>query len=285
MVKMEGVVTEMSRPIEPALPARGTKMLAVVREIIEGLADVRMWSYLGWAENKRRYRRTVLGPFWVTASQAVFVLAIGFLYAGLWKQTVSNYLPYLTTGIISWALIATLFNESSTLFSGASNLLTQMRFNLATLAVAMIWRNIIVFLHSFLVYIVVAILFGVPINANTLLVVPGLFLLCLNALWIAMLVGMVGVRYRDLQQLFQNIIQISMFITPVFWAVDSLGERARTIVTLNPFFHLLSVVRDPLLGVAPSLTSFVVCAGLAVLGLAIAVAALARYRHRIVFWI
>ena len=46
-------------------------------DVITGIQAVEIWGRLGWRENKRRYRRTVLGPFWTTVSLAMFVIALG----------------------------------------------------------------------------------------------------------------------------------------------------------------------------------------------------------------
>ena len=45
-----------------------------------------IWGRLGWRENKRRYRRTVFGPFWTTVSLAMFVIALGLVWSNLWHN-------------------------------------------------------------------------------------------------------------------------------------------------------------------------------------------------------
>lgn len=265
--------------------AAPTGLRGTIAEVLEGVANVRVWGYLGWIETKRRYRRTILGPFWVTLTHAIFIGATGFLYAKLWHQPVHHYLPYLSSGIICWSLIASVFNESGTVYLSSAGLLTQMKFNLPALAMALIWRNLIVFIHTIVVFIVIAIVLNVPVNENTLLVIPGLFLVCLNLMWLVLLFGMVGVRYRDVQQVFNNITQIAMFVTPVFWTLSSRGKALHLVANLNPFYHLLVVIRDPIMGQSVHWLPWAVNIAMAIVGWTLALYAMTKYRHRVIFWL
>src|SRR5882757_3806255 len=67
---------------------------AVARsDAIEGLSLWRLWVTLGWNDILQRYRRSILGPFWLTASMAIMVIALGVLYAELFKTPVNDLLP------------------------------------------------------------------------------------------------------------------------------------------------------------------------------------------------
>lgn len=51
----------------------------------DGIGLWPLWVRLGWNDILQRYRRPLLGPFWLTASMAIIVIASGILYAGLFK--------------------------------------------------------------------------------------------------------------------------------------------------------------------------------------------------------
>ena len=119
----------------------------------------------------------------------------------------------------------------------------------------------------------------------TLLAVPGLLLLCLNALWIAVFLGAVCARYRDVQQLVGNVLQIALFLTPIFWSADQLTGRASILADYNPLYHLIAIVRDPLMGKAPDTLHWVVVGVGTVLGWALTIHVMGKFRHRIVYWL
>ena len=145
--------------------------------------------------------------------------------------------------------------------SAAKPLIKQLRISYTLLACATVWRNVIVFFHNLSIYVLICIYAGVPITWATLLAVPGLLLLCLNGLWIAVLLGAVCARYRDVQQLVGNILQISLFLTPIFWSADQLTGRASMLADYNPLYHLIAIVRDPLMGKAPDDAALGRCRG------------------------
>ena len=77
-------------------------------DIGNGIAGVHIWPMLGWLEIKQRYRRSVIGPFWLTLSYGAMIAGMGPLYGSLLQQDISTYFPYLATGFVVWFLIANL---------------------------------------------------------------------------------------------------------------------------------------------------------------------------------
>ena len=93
-------------------------------------------------EVKRRYRRTVIGPFWSVISLAVFVVTIGTVGVGLWNQDPLEYLPYLTAGMLVWIMISTSLGEACGVFVANTNLFRHARFDFSLLVYALVWRNL-----------------------------------------------------------------------------------------------------------------------------------------------
>ncbi len=253
------------------------------------LAGLRRWDVfarLGWFEVKRRYRRTIIGPLWGTLNLAVFILALGSVGGGLLGKNMSEYLPFLATGMIMWVFISTIISESCSLFVASQNLFRQMQFSYSTLAYALVWRNFIVFLHNIAVYFILIILLAPHLLTPwTLLAIPGIMLIILNGVWISLLLGMICLRFRDLQQLVATFIQIGMFITPVFWPPESLnGIRRMIFVDLNPLYSLMEVVRSPLLGVPATESLYIAAVIVTVVGWTITFLFFGQFRKRIAYW-
>jgi len=254
-------------------------------DLIAGAQAVDIWGRLGWKETKRRYRRTVFGPFWTTLSLAIFVVALGLVWSNLWQQNPKTYLPFLTSGMVCWILFSTICTEGCQVIVGAEPLVKQLRISYTLLGCAVVWRNVIVFIHNLAVYLVICIYGGVSITWATLLTIPGLIIFCLNGLWIVMLLGAVCARYRDIQQLVINLLQISLFLTPIFWSADQLKGRAPILAELNPLYHLIAIVRDPLLGKYPDALHWIVVTAITLFGWTLTIYVMSKFRHRIVYWL
>jgi ABC-type polysaccharide/polyol phosphate export systems, permease component len=103
-------------------------------DLLHGLQRYDLWGRIGFMEIKRRYRRTLIGPFWSTISLAVFIAVMSAVGVGLWKQTVREYMPFLASGMMVWLLISTMISESCTLFINSQHLFSRMRIDYSILA-------------------------------------------------------------------------------------------------------------------------------------------------------
>jgi ABC-type polysaccharide/polyol phosphate export permease len=253
-------------------------------DVIGAFRGWRIWTVMGWDDIRQRYRRSVLGPFWITLSMAVFILILGLIYSRLFHMDLENYMPYLTIGYVVWGFIAAVTNDSCSAFHDATKIIKQIKLPFMTYILRAVWRNFIVFLHTVVIYIPVAIYFKVEPNWIWFLAIPGLALVCLNVIWVATVIAILSTRYRDIQPIVNTIIQLGMFATPIMWPISSLGN-GRIFAEINPIYHLIEIARAPLLGDMPERLSWLVSGGMAVVGSLIAVALLVRTSRRIVFWI
>lgn len=259
-----------------------------LQDMHDGFTNWLMWGRLGWMEIRRRYRRTFLGPFWSAFSLAVMVFTIGYLWAALFNQPQASYMPYLTAGLIVWQFLAACMTEGSTVFTANAGLLTSMRVSQTLLVLTMIWRNIIVFGHNLLIFIVVMLIWKVPLTWSTPLFALGLLLVAVNGIWIALLLGLISTRFRDVPQLIGGLIMILMFLTPVMWSTDLMRGRqgwSHLVLDLNPLYHVIEVVRAPLLGQHANMISWIVVALMIPVGYAVTLVIFSRFRQRVPYWL
>ncbi len=268
-----------------AIGRPGSALNAAIGDIARGTVAWSLWTMLGWQDIRQRYRRSVLGPFWLTISMGVLVTMLGVLYASLFKMSIPEYLPFVALGFIMWGLVSGLILDGCEAFNGSADIIKQMALPLSLHVYRAIWRNIIIFFHNITIFVIVALVFSIPPSWITLLALPGLLLICINGLWIGLVLGLICARYRDVPQIVASIVQVAFFLTPVFWKPDLLSEDRFYLLDYNPFFHFLELVRQPLLGQAPNSASWLIVAGITVGGLVFALLLYRRYRSRIAYWI
>lgn len=266
-------------PISTAVSARD--------DLVDGFMQWEIWARLGWLEVKRRYRRTVIGPFWSAVSICIFVFALGSVGSSLFHRTAADYMPFLASGMVVWVLLSNMISESCDLFIDGANLFRQLRFNYSVLAYALVWRTTIGFLHNLVVYVGVALIYAPAfLSPVTLLVLPGLFVVALNGVWIALAIGMLCQRFRDVQQLVSITLQLAMFVTPIFWSPAFVPEHSARffVVLVNPLYYLVEIVRAPLLGQVPSPATVIGVVLITVVGWLVTYQLFRRYRKRIAYW-
>lgn len=253
-------------------------------ELRRGFGLARLWGTMGWLDVGQRYRRSVMGPLWITLSLGLFVVGLGITYGALFRQPLTDYIPYLSVGMIVWTLISAFLTEGCTSFIGAEASIKQMPAPVCIHVLRVVWRALILFGHNFLVYVAVMVVFQTNPGWSVLLAVPALGLMALNGVGFGLTLGTLSARFRDIPPLMVNVIQMMFFVTPILWRPEALGER-RFIADLNPLFHLIEILREPLLGGTGTALNWSVAVAFTIANLAFACFVYARLRWRIPYWL
>ena len=263
------------------LPGRG---VLAWRDLVDGLKRHWMWTSLALQDMKIRYRGSLLGPFWVTISTFVMVVAMGLIYAHLFRTSAVTYMPYLGLGLIVWQLISSLITEGCQAFMMAEAIIQQVPVPFSIHAYRVVCRNFIVFAHNLAIVPIGLIVFSIPVDWHLLEALAGCFVLAVNGVWITLFLGMMSTRFRDIAPIVASFLQVTFFLTPIFWPIESLGIY-RPIAEYNPLFCAIDVVRAPLLGVPVEPYSWPVLMAATVIGAGFTFALFARYRSRIAYWV
>jgi ABC-type polysaccharide/polyol phosphate export permease len=254
-------------------------------DFFQGLRLWRMWWRMSFNEVRRRYKRTILGPLWVTISLLVFAIALSFVWAGLFNQPVTKFLPFLLSGLLPWGMISSSIGEACAVFLSGEALMKSRQFPYTILVYGVLARNTILFGHNLLAFVVIAAFSGVQLGWQTFLLIPGLMLVLLNCGWISVVVAVFCLRFRDFQQLVASILQVAVFVTPIFWEAGQLQGKRAIIVDVNLLHYMVEIVRQPLLGSIAAPRSYLICAGAAIIGWLLAYFLFVRKRHRLVYWL
>jgi ABC-type polysaccharide/polyol phosphate export permease len=253
-------------------------------DIWVGLRATHVWLALGWHDIRQRYRRSVLGPFWFTISTLIMVGVLGIIYSTLLGQNIRDYLPYLGVGMVVWQYLNACVTEGANTFIGAAYLIKQIRMPLTIHVARIMWRNFVILLHSLPVVMVFLFALGHRPGVELLLIIPGLLILWLQGVWMGLVLGLLCARYRDVLPIIGNLLQVTFFFTPVMWSPDLLKSRA-WMAELNPLYHLIEIVRAPMIGRHLELSSWLWAAGLLLAGFVLAQYLMRRTRDRVSYWL
>lgn len=255
------------------------------RDVLGALERWEFWVYLGWNDVAKQYRRSFIGPIWITLNTALFIVAFGMVGAQLFKFAVEDYLPYFCVGQILFGLFTALMNEGCLVYSNASAFLKQTPYPKTAFVFRVVWRNLILFAHNFVVILGVLWWSGHLANANWPMFVLALLVTILTVLFTVAVFGALAARFRDIPLMVSSIMQIAFFVTPVMWRPDQLTERAQILVVWNPLAAFLDILRQPLLGGAASQHSWLMAIAVLVAMATGFVVLYRAVRRRIVYWL
>ena len=253
-------------------------------DIVQGWRRKSLWGTMGLQEIRQRYRRSKIGPFWLTLSMGIMVLALGTLYGTIFGQELSDYLPYLSAGFVIWGLISGVILDGVSAFIQGEGLIKQLPAPLSIHIYRAAWTNLIIFAHNIVIFLLVSLWYGKYPGWTILLVPPAIMVILLNGVWIGLLFGLLSARFRDIPQIVGSVVQVMFFITPVIWKMEMLPGRA-LLLDLNPFYYLVEIVRSPLMGNPPSLQVILGAVLITIMGWAIAMLFYTALRWRLPYWV
>jgi lipopolysaccharide transport system permease protein len=255
-----------------------------LRDLAGGFAHWRLAVALARLDIRNRYRGSVLGPFWMTASTAVMVAGIGLLYATLFRMSLAEYLPWIAVSLVVWTMISQTVSDACNSFVAAKGIIHQLPLPYTVHVLRFVVRNVIIAAHSLPLIAVVLLVFDAMPGPEALLAIPGLALIAVNACAAGLFLGMICARFRDIPQIVTNMMQLFFFLSPVIWKPHLLGDAAAWL-PLNPFYALMETVRGPLVegGAAPVI--WLAALSYTALVCMAAFAFFVRFRARIAFWV
>jgi ABC-2 type transport system permease protein/lipopolysaccharide transport system permease protein len=253
-------------------------------DLSRGYSKRWIWSALAFQDIIMRYRGSMLGPFWMTASTCILATLMGIIYPRLFNVTAEFYVPYLFVSMIIWQFIAALITDASTSFSSQAGIIQQVPLPLSLHAYRSVARGILVFAHSAAIIPFVLLIYRVPVSWRVIEVVPAFVALSINGVAFALVLGPMAARFRDLPPIITNFLQVAFFITPIFWPIELLGSW-QIFAALNPLFAMVDVIRSPIIGHALLPTSWPVLLTVTLVNVGLSFAFFARFRGRIAYWI
>lgn len=259
-------------------------MISIFNDIRETFRHLPLIFHLAYSDTKARYKRSMLGPLWLTLGAAIGVVGLGLVWSQLLHQNRSELIPSLTVGLLLWQFMSGCVTESSSAFVRQSQIIRNLKLPYLIHPFQLIVKQLITLGHNLIIFVVVFIIYPQSMSIINLLSVVGLLLLLLNLLWISVLFGMLGARFRDVEQIVQALMPIIFFLTPVIYKAGHAGVN-QFIIWLNPFTYFITIVRDPLFGVVPDISVFMVNIGFAVVGWMVTMIVFNRFSSRIAFWI
>jgi ABC-type polysaccharide/polyol phosphate export permease len=258
----------------------GAWWLAVrtVRNLRKGLG----WA---WLDTVCQYRRSKIGPLWETINVLVMTLGMTVVSAAVIGGNIAGLIVYVGLGIIIWSAITALVLDGSMTFVRNRDYILASNLSIDYYIARTMFRALIVFSHHLVLYFVGAAFGLVTLDWVGLLAIPGILLLFANGYWIVTLSALIVARFRDVELIIRNLLQLAFFVTPVFWDYHRVPSHRAFVVDYNVLFYFIEIVRAPLLGEVPPVRHYIVVLAVTVIGFCLAHAAYRRLRRRLAFFV
>ncbi|HHX49078.1 MAG TPA: ABC transporter permease [Clostridiales bacterium] len=217
---------------------------------------------------KNQYRRSVLGVVWTVLNPLLNMLVMAFVFSNIFNRgnILMDYPVYILTGNIVFSLMRMSTTNSLTSIVNNYDLLNKTKIPQIIFPLSNNFSAVVNFgfsLIALLIVMLVRIPKGVRFHATMPMIIfpwlPSILLFCIG---LSLILCTIYVRFRDIKHIYSVVLTLWMYMTPILYAANFLGNDVLTVIKFNPMYHYLTYFRNVVaLGVVPSLMDHLICYG------------------------
>jgi len=202
---------------------------------------------LAWGDFKWRYKNSFLGYFWSLLEPFVMFLILYVVFSNLMRLQVEHYQLFLLMGIMMWNYFARATSLGLTALIFKNNLVQKIYFPRDIIVIASCITATLMSLFESIVLVAFLLFFGIPITGSIVYLPFILALYFLLTLGVSLLLAGLNTLYRDIQYIWNLVLQAGFFITPLIYPLQIFSEQVQNILRLNPLAQIVIITRDSVL--------------------------------------
>jgi ABC-type polysaccharide/polyol phosphate export permease len=259
-------------------------LTAAIREIIDAFGRWRLWTALANDDISNVFRRTYLGGFWFALSFAVLLGAKLVVFGAMSPRSMAHFAIYMAIGLIVWELLAGILSEGCTVFTGAANYIAGMKLPLPLFSMRSLTRQLIQAAYKVIPLAGLIAWFQPPLGWVALSAIPAVLFIVATGFAVQLTVGVICLRFRDVQQLISSAVKVLFFLSPILWTPEQLAAVFKYL-WWNPFYHFIEIVRAPILDNVLPVESWYFCLAVFMFIVPTALLTYSGTRRQIPFWV
>ena len=253
--------------------------------------DIFILKQLVSKDFKLKYRRSVLGVVWSVLNPLLMMVVMSIVFSYMFGGSVENFPLYLIVGNVTFSLMSDSTNAALWSIIDAAPLLKKVKVDRFVFPVQKVLFALVNFAFSLIAVAFVMLWFRVVPTWHLIMLPVVLVLLMLFCIGIGLAIGSLAVFFRDIIHLWGVIILAWTYLTPIFWDLQLLIDKAApawiiTLVKVNPMYNYITFMRDIFLWQqVPSATVFGLCCFWAVLALLVGLFIFRKTEHKFILYV
>ena len=232
-----------------------------------------------------RYKRSVLGIAWTMLQPLGMMVVLTLVFSQLFGR-VEGYPAYLLSGLIAWTFFAqtTTATIHQSVWGGA--LMQRIYIPHTAFSVSAIGTGVVNLFLSLVPLLLIMLIIQRPVTWAVLFLPIPIILLTAFSLGVGLLLSSIAIRFPDVSEMYQILIQAWMYLTPIMYPSDILPDAYRTLLLyFNPMYYLILMFRVPIYdGVLPSLPLSLIGTGIALVTLLVGWIYFSRQADRLAYY-
>lgn len=209
---------------------------------------------------KTKYKRSFFGILWSFLNPLLTSFVMYIVFSQLFRYEIEFYPVYLISGVILFNFFTECTNMCLTSIVDNANLITKVYVPKLIYPVTRTLSSGINLSLALIPVILIALISRLFPKVSWLLLPYPIFCLMLFGLGVGLLLAAAMVFFRDIRFLWGVATMMWMYLTPIFYPAEILGDRFSWVLQINPMYHIIDFVRTCIInGISPEPRAYVWC--------------------------
>ena len=254
---------ELSPPAPSTAPVRHTG----VRELLDYHQLV---ALLVVRELKVRYKRSVFGLLWTMLNPLLLMIVYTVVFSTIMPVAQKNFSIFLLSALLPWLFFQTALVQGLNSVVANQDLIRKVRVPQAVFPLSVVGSNLVNLALSMVPLFLLMLVLRQPFSRALFFLPVGVLLLTCFTSGVTLTLATFTVFFRDVRHLAEVVLQMLMYLSPIFYDLSALGNNKswwfhlfKTFLALNPLSYLIALVREPVYyGRLPDLQTMGIAAGI-----------------------
>lgn len=206
------------------------------RDMIDGLVR---------RDLRGRYKGSFFGFLWNFINPLTSIIVYIVVFSNIFRSGITCYYVYLIVGIMPWNFFSDALREGSSCVFAQNNMVKKIYFPREVLPIASVTSRFINLLINYLIVLLIVFFSEIGIRFELLIYLPLLFIVeYIFALALATILSALNVYFRDVEYMTGVFLTALMWLSPIMYAIDSISEPLRTLVSILPMTTIVEGFHD-----------------------------------------
>lgn len=193
---------------------------------------------------KKKYKRTVLGMAWSVISPLLTLLVMKLVFTQFFGRSMEHYIIYLFCGNLVFAYFSESTTQGMTSLMGNSAIFTKVNIPKYLFLLSKNTQTLINFGLSLCVFFVFCIFDHIVFTWKFIMLLYPICLLVFFNIGIGLILSALFVFFRDIQYLWSVFTMLLMYMSAIFYSVESFPPEQQILFYFNPVYHFIKYFRE-----------------------------------------
>ena len=213
---------------------------------------------------KKKYKRTILGMLWSVLNPLLHLFVMWLVFSQFFGRNTAHFVVYLFSGNIVYSFFSEATNQGMSSLLGNAPIFTKINVPKYMFLFSQNVTALINFLLSLAIYFVFVAADGIPFSFRFFALLYPITCLIVFNLGLGLILSALYVFFRDIQYIWSVCLQLLLYLSAIFYRVDSFSPNVQKLFLLNPMYLYIKYFRDIVIdGVVPSPAFHALCAAYA----------------------